>query len=81
MKALLLTLLLFVSGIASSQQPPVYEQIASNNQGTFIRIHNTLSRYVSCYYRDNYNYYTFTIAPHSTTVWQPIYGVYVWQCQ
>ena len=81
MKALILTILLFVSAIASSQQPPVYEQIASNNQGTFIRIHNTLPRYVSCYYRDSYNYFTFVIAPQTVTDWQPICGVYVWQCQ
>ena len=80
MKALLLTLLLFVSAIASSQQMPVYEQVANNNQGAFIRIFNTLPRYVSCYYRDDYNYFTFVIAPHTVTVWQPIYGTYVWEC-
>jgi len=81
MKALLLTLLLFVSAVASSQQMPVYEQLASNDQGTFIRIHNTLLRYVSCYYRDDYNYFTFIIAPQTVTDWQPIYGAYVWECK
>lgn len=79
MKALILTLILILTPIAASAQ--VVEELASNNAGApFIRLHNYLPRWVSCYYSDDYNYFTFTIAPQTTTMWQPIYGTYIWQC-
>jgi hypothetical protein len=80
MKAFFLVLLLLVSS-ASSAQALVFEQLANNNVGQFIRIINNSNQYASCYYRDAYNYFTFTIAPRTHTAWQPIYGVYIWECR
>ena len=79
MRAFFLVLLLLVSSVASAQ---VTEQKAYNNIGQqFIRLINDSNRYASCYYRDAYNYLTFTIAPNTLTAWQPIYGIYVWECR
>jgi len=79
MKAFFLVLLLLVSSVASAQ---VTEQKANNNVGQqFIRLINNSNRYASCYYRDGWNYLTFTIAPNTITAWQPIYGAYVWECR
>ena len=79
MKAVFLILLLLVSSVASAQ---VTEQKANNNVGQqFIRLINDSNRYASCYYRDGWNYLTFTIAPNTLTAWQPIYGAYVWECR
>lgn len=81
MKAFFLVLLLLVSSVAATQQL-VVEQVANNGNGqAFIRIINNSNSYASCYYRDAYNYLTFTIAPRTFTAWQPIYGVYVWECR
>jgi len=78
MRSLLLALLL-VCSVAVAQIVP--EQ-ANNNQGqAFFRLHNNSSYFVSCYYKDMYNYITFTIAPNSASLWYPVYGVYVWECQ
>lgn len=78
MRALLLAALLFFAPLAHAQ---VVEELASNNNGEpFIRLHNNFSVYVSCYYSDDFNYYTFAIPPHSSTPWNPIYGFYVWEC-
>lgn len=81
MRVFFLTLLLLISSVASANQ--VTEQKANNNQGQqFIRLINSSpNQYASCYYRDAYNYYTFTVAPNTFTAWQPIYGAYVWQCR
>ena len=83
---LLLTLLLFSPLAVTQTQDPncntVCEQLARNDYGNlFIRVANYLPRYVSCYYRDDYNYLTFNVAPQSVTLWQPVYGTYVWECE
>ena len=78
MRNLLLTLVLVCSA-ASAQIIP--EQ-ANNNQGqSFFRLYNNTPYYISCYYKDNYNYITFTIAPRNTSFWYPVYGFYIWECQ
>ena len=78
-KLILILALMFISAVASAQ---VVEQRANNNQGqAFIRLTNQSTSWAACYYRDAYNYLTFTIAPQTTTQWQPIYGAYVWECR
>lgn len=80
MKNILLAIILILAPLTASAQ--VVEEVAQNNTGqAFIRLHNYLPRWVSCYYSDDYNYFTFTIAPQTTTMWQPIYGAYVWECR
>ena len=77
MKKLLLVLLL----ICSSAFAQINQEISINNVGqSFIRIHNTTEYYVSCYYRDEVNYTTFSLAPYSMSGWQPVYGSYEWEC-
>ena len=79
MRALLLAALLLFAPLAHAN---VVEEVATNNYGQpFIRLHNNLSVYVSCYYSDAYNYFTFVIPPYTTTTWNPIYGAYVWECR
>jgi len=78
MRSLFLALLL-VCSVAVAQIVP---QQASNDQGqSFLRIHNNTPYYISCYYRDSYNYITFTISPNTTSLWYPVYGYYIWECQ
>ena len=80
MRALILVLLLMIAPIASAQQ--VTQQVAQNNMGQpFLRLYNPSPMYVSCFYRDQYNYYTFTISPHSVSTWYPVYGYFQWACQ
>lgn len=77
MKKLLLVLLL----VCSSAFAQVVPQSATNNQGQpFLRLNNTTEYYLSCYIRDNYNYFTFRISPYTMSVWYPVYGQYVWEC-
>jgi len=74
--ALLLAIVVFIP--ASAQ---VSSQQAVNSIGQpFIRIYNMTPRYVSCYYRDQFNYFTFVISPNSYSMWYPIYGQYEWRC-
>ena len=81
MRALLLTIFLALAPVTVAQQQGVQEEVAQATTGQyFIRLHNTVGRWVSCYYSDDYNFFTFTIAPYTTTVWSPIYGSYVWEC-
>ena len=80
MRALILVLLLMIAPIASAQQ--VTQQVAQNNMGQpFLRLYNPFPMYVSCFYRDQYNYYTFTVAPNSVSSWYPVYGYFQWACQ
>ena len=80
MKSFILALLLVCSTVFA--QVLVQPEQANNNRGqSFFRLHNNSSFYVSCYYRDNYNFMTFSIAPGSVSMWYPVYGVYVWECQ
>ena len=79
MKKLLLVCLLLISTAANAQ---VVEQRANNNNGQpFLRLINQSPSWVACYYKDAYNYLTFSIAPNSVTNWQPIYGAYFWECR
>ncbi len=79
MRSLLLVLLLVCSAAFAQQIVP---QQADNNQGqSFFRLHNNTPYYISCYYRDTYNYITFTIGPNNTSLWYPVYGFYVWECR
>ena len=78
MRSLLLALLL----VCSTALAQIIPQQAENNQGqSFFRIQNHTSYYISCYYRDSYNYITFTIAPNTVSLWYPVYGYYIWECQ
>jgi len=78
MKKLIFILMLLYSSVAFAQ---IQEQHSVNNAGqTFIRLYNALPRPVSCYYRDNVNYFTFVIPPRSVSMWYPTYGPYQWQC-
>lgn len=80
-RAILLSLILALTPIAVAQQPTVQEQVVQANNGVYyIRLHNYLPRWVSCYYTDEFNYFTFVIPPQTTTQWQPIYGAYEWVC-
>ena len=79
MRSLLLALVLVCSTALAQIQ--IIPQQADNDQGqSFFRLHNNTSYYISCYYRDSYNYITFTIAPRSISLWYPIYGFYIWEC-
>ncbi len=79
MKSLFLTLLLLVSAASFAQ---VIQETATNDVGQpFIRMYNNTPSWASCYYRDNYNYFTFVIAPQTYSMWYPVYGYYEWQCQ
>ncbi len=78
MRSFLLVLLLLVSSVASAQ---IMEQHAQNDMGQpFIRLYNNTPYYASCFYKDAYNYLTFVIAPGTVSLWYPVYGYYVWQC-
>jgi len=77
MRKLLLVLLL----VCSSAFAQLIPQEATNNQGQpFLRLNNNTGYYLSCYIKDNYNYFTFTISPYTSSLWYPVYGVYVWEC-
>ena len=78
MRSLLLALLL----VCTAAVAQVQQQQAQNNQGqSFLRLHNNSSYWTNCYYRDQFNYVTFNIAPYSTSLWYPVYGQYEWRCR
>ena len=78
MRSLLFALLL----VCSTAVAQVVQQQAVNDQGqSFFRLHNNTSNYISCYYRDTYNYITFTVAPRAISLWYPVYGYYEWECR
>jgi hypothetical protein len=82
MRKLFLTIALLVMSAAAMAQQTVYEETAYNNQNQlFIRLVNYSPNWVACYYKDDFNYYTFQIAPQTITQWQPVYGVYAWECR
>lgn len=79
MKKLILILLLMLPFTADAQVQP---QVGRNNMGQpIIRFVNLYYRPVSCFYKDAYSYYTFTILPQSYSMWYPIYGNYSWNCR
>jgi len=79
MKKLFLILILML--ISFSVDAQVQEQMSRNNVGQpIIRFFNNFNRPVSCYYRDQYNYFTFVIHPRSYSFWYPVYGYYKWNC-
>lgn len=77
MRAILLALLLLISPAAMGQVPQT--NMNSNGQMIF-RIANPTHYYMSCFYRDQYNYFTFSVAPRSYSMWYPVYGQYQWGC-
>lgn len=78
MKKLFLIFVLLISSVAYSQ---VVEQQTRNKAGQlYIRFVNQTNIYAACYYKDNVNYFTFTLAPGGVTPWHRIYGSYVWEC-
>ena len=79
MKKLILILCLLFAVSADAQ---VNEQHNMNNYGQpIIRFYNSLPRPVSCFYRDQFTYYTFVIGPHQYSYWYRINGQYQWQCR
>jgi hypothetical protein len=83
MKKILFGLIaLFVVLFSSATEADVYAQTTNTPTGQFVfRVVNETPYYISCYYRDNYNYYTFSLAPYNASLWYPIYGSYVWRCE
>jgi len=80
MRKLLLVVALFVSSVAFAQA--IIPQQANNNFGQpFVRLYNNTPSYVSCVIRDQFNYYTFSISPHTYSMWYPVHGAYRWQCK
>lgn len=79
MRAFILALLLLIAFPAVAQVSP---EIRTSNTGQPIfRVHNNTPYYLSCYYRDQYNYVPFRIAPYSVSMWYPIYSTPEWRCQ
>lgn len=82
MKKLLITIAVLLMSVVAMAQQTVFEETAYNNQNQlFIRLANYSQNWVTCYYKDAYNYYTFSIAPQSVTNWAPVYGAYEWECR
>ena len=82
MKKLLLTIVLLMMSATALTQQVVFEETAyNNNNQLFIRLSNFSNNWVACYYSDQYNYFTFTIAPQTVTPWSPVYGQYAWECR
>jgi hypothetical protein len=73
----LLTLLLFIP-TASAQVMP--EQ-RNNNGQTIFRVVNNTNYYTNCFYRDQANYFTFSVSPRSSSMWYPVFGQYQWGCK
>ena len=81
-KIILLTILLTISGSSVGQVVAVTpEEAVSPNGQLIVRFTNHSQYFVSCWYRDQYNYYTFSIPPGRITNWHPVFGLYQWQCR
>ena len=81
MKTLLLALLL-ISSASFAQVVAIIPETALNDTGApFLRLHNNTFSYVSCYYKDEYNFFTFVLAPQTASLWYPVYGYYEWRCE
>lgn len=78
MNRLWLLALMFAAVVASAQVA-VQEDITSTGQHV-VRFHNNTNHFVSCVYKDKYNYYTFNLAPQRVSMWYPVYGKYQWRC-
>ena len=78
-KLMLFLLLMLFPVVVDAQVMPQYNQ-AVNGQ-PLIRFVNNGQFWVSCFYRDQYTYYTFTLGPRQASYWYPIYGSYQWQCR
>lgn len=82
MKKIFLAIALLALSVTAMAQQTVYEETAYNNQNQlFIRLANYSNNWVACWYRDQFNYYTFSIAPQTVTNWSPVYGQYYWECR
>jgi hypothetical protein len=73
-----ITLTLFSSN-ANAQVTP--EEGMNNAGQTFFRLHNNTPVWLNCYYRDQYNYFTFVVQPWSTSQWYRTFGVFIWECK
>jgi hypothetical protein len=74
-----LTIMLVLLPVMANAQ--LVPQTTYNNQGQlFFRVINNTQYYYSCFYRDAYNYFTFSLAPGYTSMWYPVYGQYEWRC-
>lgn len=79
MRKILFILLITFSTMAYSQ---VIEQRNQTNHGKLvIRLYNSTPFYMSCYYKDSYNYVTFTLGPRAYSMWYPVHGGYRWECR
>ena len=78
-KVLILTFLLLISFPASSQVTS--QDVITHTGQTVFRVLNNTGYYLSCYYRDQYNYVAFQLPPYTTSMWYPVYGVYHWECR
>lgn len=79
MKKLIAICLLLVSSVVAAEIIP--EQAVSQNGIPLFRLYNNTPYWTSCYYRDQYNYFTFSIAPYSYSMWYPSYGYFEWECR
>jgi len=79
MKKLIAVCLLLMSSFAMADIIP--EQTVSQSGVPLFRLFNDTDYHVACYYRDNLNYFTFTIAPYSYSMWYPSYGYFEWECR
>ena len=79
MKTILLVMLLLFSTPVLSQ---AVEQTMMGNTGrALFRVANNTPFFINCFYRDDANYFTFSLAPHTYSMWYPIFGRYQWRCQ
>lgn len=78
-KIILFLLLMLIPSIADAQVTPQFTR--AQNGMPLVRFVNTGPKWLSCYYRDQVNYYTFTLGPRQMSFWYPIYGQYSWQCR
>jgi hypothetical protein len=77
-KTLIISLLLVTTSIIAQ----VAEQRTVSNSGQhLIRFYNNTNYYVSCYYKSNYGFYTFSLAPRKVSIWFPFYAPYRWECK
>lgn len=80
MKKFLLIILLLLSSVVFANN--VLERHARNNFGQpIIQFYNDTPHYVSCYYRTQHGFYSFSLAPRQTSRWFRIINTYEWRCR
>lgn len=79
-KTLLFALLLVFS--VSAQSQPYGPQTALSPSGfPVVRFYNQTPYIYACWYRDQMNFFVFTLYPNGVTNWQIMYGNFQWSCQ